>query len=143
MNHAMITPSIRVPASPRNIRLLFPNTLWAIKGIAEAEREKARTAFGISLTFRNSKPNKRLYRTHRLLHKPFTPSMRLTALIIPTQAKTVNGTAIHQVKSPMPHMPWKLSMQAPLAKIRARRVNISTTNLALGVNPRMSSKAPV
>ena len=62
VNQHIIIPSIIVPASPRNILLRFPKTLWKMKGVAEAAREKARTALGISLTLRNITPNNRLYR---------------------------------------------------------------------------------
>jgi len=33
------------------------------------------------------------------------------ALIMPTVAKTVRGTAYHEEIGPMPHKPWKSFMQ--------------------------------
>ena len=66
----------------------------------------------------------------------------LMAFIIPTPANTVKGTAQYQEKFSIPHMPWKESIDLPVESIIVRTTRISSTNLDVGVSPKMSSIAP-
>ena len=47
-------------------------------------------------------------------NRPSTPSIRLSALIMPTTATIVSGVETHSGSIVKPHRPWKLSSDRPL-----------------------------
>ena len=74
--------------------------------------------------------------------RPLTPSMRFMALIIPTAAKTVSGTATHAGMPFMPNTPHRLLIEASFTYISHSTTRISITNLIVGVRPNTSSMVP-
>ena len=75
--------------------------------------------------------------------RPFTPSMRFIALIIPTAANTVNGTATHIGIPVIPNNPHRLFIDASFTYISHNTTNISIMKRIVGVSPSTSSMVPM
>ena len=143
VNQSISMPIAIVPASPMNILDLSPKTLWMKNGARAPAQVNAKTAFAQSPTATKRQPNMMQQEMQSPLDKPFTPSIILMALTMPTPAKSVSGTATHQEKSPIVHIPMNVSMQMPLLKTSPRIVRISAISRLLGVKTRISSRAPM
>ncbi len=76
-----------------------------MNGSSPAAIQKASMASAWSPLRTNTIPKKTQLSRQSVLLSPLTPSIILTALIMPTPAITVIGTAYHQEKVPMPHIP--------------------------------------
>ena len=75
--------------------------------------------------------------------RPFTPSMRFMAFMIPTEAKIVSGIDTQTGIVSTPQSPHRQSMELLLMCISHITIRISIMNLILGVRLKMSSMVPV
>lgn len=103
----------------------------------------AKMAIGVSPARKKSTPNRMQAMMQNPEESPFTPSMRLIALMIPVAAKTVSGMAAQTGICPMPHNVWKSSILYPPTNISSRITMISTRNRNAGDRLSISSIVPV
>ena len=93
-NDEMMVPISKEPLSPKNIFDFNPKTLWEKNGIKAPTDKTAKEADSLSSAHIKATAKMAQAIIQKPEHKPFTPSIRLIALIMPTHTKTVRGTDI-------------------------------------------------
>lgn len=140
---AIAVPIISVPPSPMNIFDLPPNTLCRKNGISAPTPISASPARVIIPQWKKNAANRRQDTITYPDEHPFTPSMRLMALMIPTPAKIDSGQATYSGMPWIPQSPWKSSMKHPVANIIRKTIIISTMNLNMAEMSLLSSHTPI
>ncbi len=104
-NMLITAPMTSVPPSPMNILERSPNTLCMKNGIRAPIKAIDRMNIIMSPALKNTAENIAQAVMQKPDDKPSTPSIRFMALIMPTHANTVRGTATQSGSTDTPHKP--------------------------------------